>query len=261
MQLKHTVVVPEVLCLACDHKFENTADRVRHIIGLHHACPWCNKLGYLGKGFWETIDFEGQKTRINHIKQCAGRQGILFRQCQKCSELFHHVRGDNKYEVKNQINLISNEVLGMELVSRLKQESTCNECPEPKKLGNDQAFKNHIISKHGKCPWCSVQFSNETKPFTELSWEKQRKGAAHLIACAQVNKESLFACDTCFGIRVSYRTVHAQKSSKGQEVKLSKLNLETYHDKSASSFYSTVCPSLTSQNSHVFSQNYYFRYN
>ena len=71
MQLKRNRVTHGLVCAGCKVAFTQAESRVKHILSLHYACPWCNDLEYLDKDALKNISAEDKKIRVEHIKKCA----------------------------------------------------------------------------------------------------------------------------------------------------------------------------------------------
>ena len=64
---------------------------------------------------------------------------------------------------------------------------------------------------------CHIQFASELGIYKKLSLEERKSAHAHVVECAQANNESLFACDTCYGVMLCGRnSVHAAISCNGE---------------------------------------------
>ncbi len=203
-------------CEACDEQFTSFDSRVRHILNTHNACPWCNRLDYLKKGDFKNISFQDLQVRLNHLKQCAQLQkNSSLWLCLKCFD-FRRLSKNHKCGEDYQVNLILNVPLNLDVMFNLKLETTCNKCPNQKKHRSIEDFKNHMLREHGICPCCSLQFTNDNKPLKDLNVQERQVFVDHLAQCIQLKNESLFGCDTCFGVKLGNKAgIHLKKSCKG----------------------------------------------
>lgn len=217
-------------CEWCQREFKRTEHRVEHIISAHYTCPWCINLCSINRGLWRGLTAYDRQQRVDHIKKCAQKKKTSLWQCQKCSALSHYAKKDHKCGVAYQVNLVNNQVLSTELALKINQENTCNICSKPKTFVHARACRNHMMRKHLICPWCSTQFAQDDISYQKLSLQDRQAVCAHLIECAQANNQSLFACDSCFGVVLCSRTAHVAISCSGVVYKASeriKINGDT----------------------------------
>lgn len=193
-------------CEWCLREFKRTEHRVDHIISAHYACPWCIDLCSINRGLWRGLTAYDRQQRVDHIKKCAQKKKTSLWQCQKCSALSHYAKKDHKCGVAYQLNLINNQRLCPEVVLGVNEENTCNICS--KSFVHTRACKNHMMREHVRCPWCSTKLAEDDVRYRELRLQDRQALCAHLIECAQTNNESLFACDSCFGVMLCSRAAH-----------------------------------------------------
>ena len=195
-------------------EFKAAENRIKHILSIHYACPWCSDLEYLKKGAFRSMSSEDKEVRVDHIKKCAQQQkrSSLWK-CQKCSELFNYAMKNHSCGRDFQLNLMINKVQNTELGLKINQNNVCHQCSEPKKFAGARSCINHIIRKHSTCPKCSIPFTNEAKPFKHLILNERELAIDHLIQCTQ--RKNIFSCGTCFGVKVDDRAVHIKKSCIG----------------------------------------------
>jgi|GEM_PF-3807570 len=211
-----------LICEGCQQEFKRAEQRIEHIINAHYACPWCSSLSYLDSGVWKELPDVDRQIRIDLIKDCAGLKKTSLWQCEACFALFHYAKTDHKCGVSHQVNLISGERLGIEVVLKTDLENTCNKCPKPRRLVTARACKNHQMRIHVTCPWCLTQLVKNDRSLKEISLQEREKAFGHFIECAQKNNESLFGCNTCFGVILCARTPHVDAECNGEVCQVSK---------------------------------------
>ena len=210
----------EIRCEECKRDFTKAESRVRHVLSLHYACPWCNDLKFLDKDACKNILPEDRQARVDHIKKCAQEQkSPSLWQCESCFELFHYETKNHRCGQKAQVNLLSNEFLNTKLSLGVREKNICHKCPKPKKLSKVLRYNNHMICKHAICPWCYFQFSNEAEPFRKLKLQERESAVNHLIECALLYEKSLFFCNSCFGVKVGDSVTHVERPCKGKVFK------------------------------------------